>query len=224
MENTNQNKTGVPNYTKNEERFHMASHIIGSMLGVLALVLCLYRSVTRQGALGIAASIVYGVCMTALYAVSSAYHGLNPKRPIKKIFRTIDHCSIFLLIAGTYTPIALCAIRGQNAALGWSIFGVIWVIAILGITLNAIDVKKYQIFSLLCYLVMGWGIMIFVKPLYLAVDGGGLALLVAGGICYSAGAVIYAALKKIRYSHSAFHILCLAGSTLHFLCIYLYVL
>jgi channel protein, hemolysin III family len=224
MAKTIRRDRSLPDYTRNEERFHSISHIVGCVFGIFVLVICAYKSLTHDNHVGVVTSIIYGICMISLYAVSGIYHGLHSTRSIKKLFRTLDHCSIFLLIAGTYTPIALCAMRIQNAALGWGILAVIWIVAILGISLNAIDIKKFQIFSLLCYLIMGWGILIFAKPLYSAVGGVGVALLVAGGISYSIGAVIYAALKRVRYSHSIFHILCLAGSVLHFLCIYCYVL
>jgi len=214
----------LPGYTSGEERFHTASHVVGGLFGIVVLALCSYVSVANENPVGVATSVVYGICMIVLYLFSSIYHGLSPDLPIKKLFRTLDHCSIFLLIAGTYTPIVLCAIRAQDAPLAWILFGIIWTVALVGIVLNAIDIKKYQVFSMACYLIMGWGILFVAKPVYRALKSGGFALLVAGGVCYSVGAVIYAKFKSIRYSHAVFHIFVLAGSVLHFLCIYQYVL
>ena len=224
VKKTPKNSRELPGYTKKEERLHTASHIVGCVFGIVALSFCSYISVRNDDAVGLAASVVYGVCMIILYLFSSIYHGLSPELPLKKLFRTLDHCSIFLLIAGTYTPIVLCAIRSQNVRLGWVVFGIIWTVALVGIVLNAIDIKKYQLFSMVCYLIMGWGILFVAKPLYRALKSGGLTLLVAGGICYSVGAAIYAKFKRIRYSHAVFHLLVLAGSTLHFFCITHYVL
>jgi channel protein, hemolysin III family len=224
VKKTPKNNRELPGYTKKEERLHTASHIVGCVFGIVALSFCSYISVRNDDAVGLAASVVYGVCMIILYLFSSIYHGLSPELPLKKLFRTLDHCSIFLLIAGTYTPIVLCAIRSQNVRLGWVVFGIIWTVALVGIVLNAIDIKKYQLFSMVCYLIMGWGILFVAKPLYRALKSGGLTLLVAGGICYSVGAAIYAKFKRIRYSHAVFHLLVLAGSTLHFFCITHYVL
>ena len=214
----------LPDYTRSEELFNMSSHIIGGAFGVVALTLCVVFSAIHHTSYGVVASAIYGATMIILYTMSSIYHGLNPKRMAKKVFQIIDHCSIFLLIAGSYTPIALCALREQNAVLGWVIFGISWAAAALGITLNAIDLKKYRTFSMVCYLAMGWSILFVAKQTYLALGTGGFALLLAGGICYTVGAVIYAKLKNIRYMHTVFHFFVLDGSILHFFCIFFYVL
>jgi channel protein, hemolysin III family len=224
VKKTSQDERALPHYTASEERFHCVSHVVGGVFGILVLVMCLYASVRSRNPVAVAASMVYGVCMILLYVCSSIYHGLSPERPLKRLFRTLDHCSIFLLIAGTYTPIVLCAIRVRDAVVSWVVFGIVWVTALVGIVLNAIDVKRYQIFSMVCYLLMGWGILFAGTPLYRALKSGGVALLVAGGVCYSVGAAIYGKLKSVRYSHAVFHVFVLAGSLLHFLCIYQYVL
>ena len=134
--------------------------------------------------------------------MSSIYHGLKPERFSKKVFQVLDHCSIFLLIAGSYTPFCLCTFREYNTALGWTIFGIIWAIAILGIVLNSIDIKKYKVFSMICYLGMGWCI-IFTANLFPKLLGvGGTVFLVAGGIIYSLGAILYGLGKKHKWMHS----------------------
>jgi len=212
----------LPSYTKGEEIFNMVSHIVGGALGVVALVLCVIFSALHHNVYGVVGSAIYGATMIILYTMSSIYHGLKPHLMAKKVFQVIDHCSIFLLIAGTYTPIALSALRSYSPSLGWWIFGIIWGCAVLGIVLNAIDIKQYRVFSMICYLSMGWCIVIAAKPTYLMLGPGGVALLVAGGLMYTVGAVFYGLGKKKRYIHSVFHLFVVAGSVLHFLCILLY--
>ena len=162
--------------------------------------------------------------MILLYTMSSIYHGLNPKRTSKKVFQVLDHCTIYLLIAGSYTPFALCNIREYDTATGWIIFGVIWAMAILGITLNAIDIKKYKVFSMICYLVMGWCIIFKVNILPEILGIPGFILLLAGGITYSIGAILYGVGRKHKYIHSIFHLFILLGSILQFFCILFYVM
>ena len=142
----------------------------------------------------------------------------------KRVLQILDHCSIFVLIAGTYTPIALCAIRPSHPALGWTLFGLIWALAAVGITLNAIDLKKYDRFSMACYLLMGWAIVARIDLVYRLIGPGGFWLLLAGGLAYTAGAVLYGVGRKRRYAHTAFHVFTVVGSLLHFLCILLYVI
>ena len=135
----------LPTYTKGEEIFNMTSHIVGAVLGVVALVLCVVFAAIRGNVFGVVSGSIYGVTMIILYTMSSIYHGLSPKRYSKKVFQVLDHCSIFLLIAGSYTPFALCTIREADPVSGWVIFGVIWFVAILGIVLNSIDIKKFKV-------------------------------------------------------------------------------
>lgn len=215
----------LPDYTKGEEIFNMVSHIVGGAVGVTALVLCVIFAAVHGNVYGVVGSAIYGVTMIALYTMSSVYHGLSPKLKAKKVLQVLDHCTIYFLIAGTYTPIALCNIREYNVALGWSIFGVIWAMAALGVTLTAIDLKKYSKFSMICYLGMGWCI-IFTAPLLPEILGvGGVIFLVLGGVAYTIGAVLYALgkKKKLRYIHSVFHLFVVAASILHFFCILFYV-
>ena len=162
--------------------------------------------------------------MIMLYTMSSIYHGLSPKLKAKKVMQVLDHCSIFLLIAGSYTPFCLCTLRQYNSALGWTIFGIIWLFAIIGIILNSIDLKKYKIFSMICYLAMGWCIIVRVNLLPKLLGINGFILLVAGGIVYTIGAILYGVGKKHKYIHSIFHLCIFIASLLHFLCILLYVM
>ena len=126
----------LPTYTKGEEIFNMTSHIVGAAVGIVALVLCVVFAAIHGNVYGVVSGAIYGVTMIILYTMSSIYHGLSPKRYSKRVFQVLDHCSIFLLIAGSYTPFALCTLREYDTATGWVIFGVIWAVAILGITLN----------------------------------------------------------------------------------------
>ena len=214
----------LPIYTKGEEIFNMTSHIVGAALGIVATVLCIIFSSIHHNPYAIVSSAIFGTTMIILYTISSIYHGLNPNLKAKKVMQVLDHCSIFLLIAGSYTPFALCKLREYNTATGWVIFGVIWGIAILGIILNAIDLKKYKVFSMICYLAMGWCIIIKANLLPELLGSNGLILLVSGGIVYTIGAVLYGLGKKYKYMHSVFHLFIYAGSLLHFLCILLYVI
>lgn len=217
------NERNLPDYTRGEEIFNMVSHIVGGAVGIVALTLCVIFAAINGNVYGVVGSAIYGASMIILYTMSSIYHGLKPELMAKKVFQVIDHCSIFFLIAGTYTPIALSALREYNTALGWTIFGVIWGVAVLGITLNSIDIRAYRKFSAICYLVMGWCIVIAWKPTAQMLTKGGIAFLLSGGICYTIGAVFYYLLKKKRYMHSVFHLFVLFGSILHMFCILLYV-
>lgn len=214
----------LPKYSKGEEIFNMVSHIVGGGIGVIALVLCIIFAAVHKNVYGVVSSAIFGITIIVLYTMSSIYHGLNSELKAKKVFQVIDHCSIFLLIAGSYTPFALCTLREYNVALGWSIFGIVWGLAILGIVLNSIDLKKYKVFSMICYLLMGWCIIIKASVLPELLGTAGFALLLAGGIVYTIGAILYGAGKKHKWMHSIFHIACVIGSLLHFLCVLMYVI
>ncbi len=214
----------LPTYTKGEEIFNMTSHIVGAVLGIVATVLCIVFSAINRNGYGVVSASIYGVTMIILYTMSSIYHGLSPRINSKRVFQVLDHCSIFLLIAGSYTPFALCTIREYDALSGWIIFGVIWTLAIIGIVFNSIDIKRFKAFSMICYLLMGWCIIVKANLLPELLTINGFALLLSGGIAYTIGAVIYALGKKYKYAHSIFHLFILLGSFLQFLCILLYVM
>lgn len=214
----------MPKYTKREEIFNMVSHIVGGAFGIAALVICVVFSALKGDGYLVVASSIYGATMIILYTMSSIYHGLKPELKAKGIFRVIDHCSIYLLIAGTYTPITLCALREYNTALGWSFFGIIWGIAILGIVLTAISLEKFKVFSAICYLAMGWCVIFLWKPTVAALTNNGILLILLGGISYTIGAIFYYCLKKKEFSHGIFHIFVLLGSILHMLAILFYII
>lgn len=213
----------IPDYTKGEEIFNMVSHIVGGATGIVALTLCVIFAAIHGNVYGVVGSAIYGTSMIILYTMSSIYHGLNPHLKAKKVFRIMDHCSIFLLIAGTYTPIVLTVLREYSLALGWTYFGIVWGLALFGITMTAVNVKGAKVISGICYIVMGWCIVAAWKPTVTALGAGGMAFLLAGGISYTLGAGIYYFLKKRRYSHSIFHLFVVAGSILQMFAILLYI-
>lgn len=211
----------LPEYSRGEEIFNMVSHIIGGAIGIAAIVLC---SIFAHSGYGVVSGVIFGVTMLALYTMSSIYHGLKPDTMAKRVFQIIDHCSIFILIAGTYTPIVLCTIREYNTAEGWTIFGIIWGLAAIGVTLNSIDLKKYKVFSMICYLVMGWLIITRISLIIRLLGMPAFWMLLSGGVAYTVGAVFYGVGKNKKWMHSVFHIFCVIGSVLHFLMILFYVI
>lgn len=212
----------LPTYTKGEEVFNMVTHIAGGAFGVVYLVLCVIMAAIHHNPMGVVASAIYGASVIILFTMSSVYHGVRPSTA-KKVLQVIDHCTIYLMIAGTYTPIALCGVRGQSEALGWILFGIIWGVTALAATFTAIDLNKYKTFSMLCYLGMGWCVVGFWKPTYAAIGAGGASFLIAGGILYTLGAILYAMGKKKKFIHSVFHIFVDLASVCHFFCILFYV-
>lgn len=213
----------LPTYTKGEEIFNMVSHIVGGVLGIVAIVLCIIKAAINGNAIGVVGASIYGSSMILLYTMSSIYHGLSSKLKAKKIFQIIDHCSIYILIAGSYTPIVLCTIRNIDKAVCWWIFGIVWFAAAIGITLNSIDLKSTKIFSMFCYLLMGWCIVFKFDVLLKGMNFYGILFLVAGGIAYTIGALIYAIGRNKKYCHSIFHVFIVLGSLLQFFCILFYV-
>lgn len=214
----------LPKYTKGEEIFNMTSHIVGAAFGLIVTIVCIVVSAMHKDAYAIVSSIIYGISMIVLYTMSSIYHGLSPKLTGKKVMQILDHCTIFLLIAGSYTPFMLCTFRNYNPVIGWTMFALIWGAAILGIVLNAIDLKKYNVFSMICYIAMGWAIIFRVDLLPKLLGRNGVILLVSGGIAYTLGAILYGLGVKHKYMHSVFHLFILLGSVLQFFCIVFYVI
>ena len=213
----------MPVYTKGEEIFNMTSHIVGGAIGVAALVLCVVVSAVHGNGYGLAGSIVYGISMILLYTMSSVYHGLRDGMA-KRVMLVLDHCTIYLLIAGTYTPILLSAMRPIDPVSSWVLLGVVWGLSAVAITLTAIDLKKYNVFSMICYIGMGWCILLRVPLLIEAVGWAGFWLILLGGVCYTIGAVLYGMGRKKKYMHSVFHLFVVAGSVLHLIAILVYAL
>ena len=223
MQRTNLASRTLPDYTRAEERFNMISHIVGGGMGIAATVLCVVAAALEGNGYGVVSGAIFGGSMVALYTISSVYHGLRGGTG-KKVMQILDHCTIYFLIAGTYTPFCLCTIRQHDSALGWGTFGFVWALAVVGIVLNAIDLKRFQKVSMVLYLGMGWCIILTGKLIVSLLGGAGFALLVGGGVAYTVGAVFYGLGHKKRYIHSVFHLFCLVGSGLHILCILFYVI
>lgn len=213
----------LPDYTKGEELFNTLSHSAGAAFGLGALITCLMISINKQNIWSITASIIYGASLILLYTMSSVYHGL-PTGMAKKVMQVIDHCTIYLLIAGTYTPVMLCAVRPLSPFWAWGILGLVWSCAVIAAIFTAIDLKKYAKFSMCCYIGMGWCVVLAMKPTLQAIPLTGILWLLAGGISYTVGAILYGIGKKHRYIHSVFHLFVVAGSVMHFICIALYIL
>lgn len=214
----------LPNYTRGEEIFNMVTHIVGATFGVAMLVLGIVFAAVRGHVVGILAAIVFGLSLIVLYTMSAVYHGLSPRIKGKKVMQILDHCSVFLLIAGSYTPLTICTLVPANPVLGWTIFALVWIVSIIGIILNSIDIKKYQTFSMICYLGLGWCIVVSFPVLVSVLPAIAIWLLLLGGIAYTLGVILFGLGCKIKYMHSIFHIFCVLGSILQAIMILIYVL
>lgn len=221
MKRTKLSDRQLPTYTKAEELTNMITHIVGGAMGIAVVTLCVIRAAIHANTFGIVSSAIYGACMIALYAVSSVYHGLAPNMG-KKVMQVIDHCTIYLLIAGTYTVVVLSALRPAYPGLAWGIFGFEWGMAALAAMFTAIDLKKYNVFSMVCYIGMGWAIIPFWRQTLQVLTLPGFLFLLAGGIAYTIGSVLYGLGRKRKWMHSIFHIFVLLGSALQFFAVYLY--
>ena len=213
----------LPDYTNGEEIMNMVTHIVGGALGVIVLVLCVLRAILHGASLSVVGCSVYGVSIVALYTMSSVYHGMKPGTG-KKVLQVLDHCTIYFLIAGTYTPILLGAFVPAYPVIGWGLLAAEWLLAALAITLTAIDLKKYNVFSMICYIGMGWGIIFFLPQALEVLSKPGFLWLLSGGIAYTIGAILYGIGSKVRWMHSVFHIFVVLGSLLQFQAIFCYVL
>lgn len=213
----------MPFYTKGEEIFNMSSHIVGGALGILVTAACVIVAALNGHVTGVVTGAVFGATMILLYTVSSIYHGLK-NETAKKVFQVLDHCTIYFLIAGTYTPILLCSLVKVSPVAAYVTFAVVWGLTALATTLTAIDLKKYKVFSMLCYVGIGWSIIFSITKVYRSLGSTGFWLLLSGGIMYTAGVIFYNAGKKKKYFHSVFHLFVLFGSILHALCIIFFVM
>ena len=200
------------------ERFNSGTHLMGTVLAVAGAAVLVVLAARLGDPWKIVSFSVYGFTLFALYALSTLYHSTRGK--LKRVFQKLDHCSIYLLIAGTYTPFALVTLRG---AWGWSLFGVIWGLAALGIAQEAWLGKGARVLSVVIYVLMGWLSVIAIKPLIAALTPAGFAWLAAGGLFYTGGIVFYALDAKLRHGHGIWHLCVLAGSASHYLAILLYV-
>ena len=213
----------LPNYTRGEEILNMVTHITGGAMGIAVLTLCVIRAALKGNVYGIVTSAIYGACMVTMYTISSVYHGLKPNLG-KKVMQVIDHCTIYFLIAGTYTVVVLSALRPVYPLLGWGLFAFEWAMVALATTFTAIDLKKYGVFSMVCYIGMGWAIIPFWKQVLEVLTQQGFLLLLAGGIAYTIGSILYGLGKTKKWMHSIFHLFVILGSLLQFFAVLFYAL
>lgn len=213
----------LPNYSIGEEITNTVTHGAGCLLAIAALVLCIVISSQNRNVYGVISSAIYGASMIALYAVSSVYHGM-PKGIGKKVMQVIDHCTIYFLIAGSYTVFALSALRPSYPGIAWGIFVFEWSMAAVATTLTAIDLKQYQVFSMICYIGLGWAIIPFARQTREVLTTPGFLLLLSGGIAYTIGAVLYGLGSKRKWMHSVFHVFVVLGSALQFFAVLFYAL
>ena len=217
------NAHSLPSYARSEELFNMITHIVGGGLGMVALIACVIVAAFHQNVWGIVSGCIYGFCIILLFTVSSIYHGLSSEKP-KRIFRILDHCMIFVLIAGTYTPIILNQFRVRYPGEAWTMFGVIWGLALIGIVLNSINMKRFQLFSLICYLGMGWMSVFRMNRLIEVLGKPFFMMILIGGVLYTIGAVLYVLGKRKKFMHSVFHLFVNVASILHSVAIAVFIM
>lgn len=205
--------------TREEEIGNMLTHGAGTVLAIYGTYLLISRALASHDVLNVVSACVFGGSLIVLYLMSTLYHSMTSVK-VKKVLQVFDHCSIFVLILGTYTPFCLVTLRSTA---GYLLFGMNALLTIIGLTLNIINVKKYHKLSLVFYLLMGWSIVFAIKPAMASIPFRGLMMLLAGGLSYTFGVIFYKA-EKMKFSHVIWHFFVLAGSILHFLCIYSYVI
>ena len=211
----------LPTYSRGEELMNMITHIVGGALGVVVLLSCVIRAALLDNYYGILSSTIYGTTFITMFTISSVYHGLAPGMS-KKVMQVIDHCTIYFLISGTYSAVVLSAIRPLYPTLGWGLFLFEWVLAIFAATLTAIDLKKYEAFSMICYIGMGWAIIPFWCQTLEVMTMPGFLLLLSGGIAYTVGSILYGLGSKHKWMHSVFHIFVVLGALLQYFAVFLY--
>jgi|TARA_B100000768_G_scaffold115230_1_gene106641 hemolysin III len=202
-------------YSEKEERLNVRSHGFGLLLSIIAFPFLILKAFEFNGFWKPASFIIYAFSLLILYAASTFYHAeKNPKK--RRKLNIFDHASIYVLIAGSYTPFCLVALDSQ---LGWYMFLFVWFFALIGIILKLFFTGKFDKLSTAMYLLMGWQVVFFIKPLLNSLSTQGLQLLIGGGIFYTIGAILYS-IKKVKYNHAIFHVFVLLGSLCHFLGIY----
>ncbi len=212
---SNSNEQGQ---TLGEEIANSVSHGLGLALALSGTPFLLMATAKRADGISIAAAAIFGVSMMLLYGASMMYHAL-PHNRAKRVFKVLDHSAIYLLIAGTYTPFMLGVMRGPW---GWTLFGLVWGLALIGVTLKSMNRMWHPYLSTGLYLLMGWLVLIAIKPLIAALPAAGLWWLVAGGLAYTAGVIFYVGDSKWRYGHFVWHLFVLAGTVCHFVAVYGY--
>ena len=208
----------IPNYTLGEELFNSISHGMGAVLSVVALVLMVIKA---HNPLPETTVTLFGTTMIVLYTISCIYHALSFRIEGKKILRVLDHCNVYLLVFGTYIPVALLGIGGK---LGWILLGIVCIFTIIGIVLTAINIDKHTVAGAICHLINGWSILAGFGKLYETMGKQGLTYFIFGGILYTIGSILYAVGHKVKYMHCIFHVFCLLGTFFHFWTIYMYLI
>ena len=208
----------IPKYSLGEELFNSISHGIGALAAVAYLVLMVIKA---RGPLAVTTVSLFGSAMIILYTLSCIYHALSPQLEGKKVLRVLDHCNVYLLVFGTYIPVALLGVGG---ALGWVLFGIVSLVTVLGIVFTSIGIDKFQVVEVICHLINGWSILFGISKLLNSMGNIGVLFLLIGGIVYTIGSILYGLGSKKKYIHSVFHIFCIIGTLFHFFAIYLYLL
>ena len=211
-----------PDYTLVEEKLNSWSHLFGALCAVVMMVMAIRVSLNKPS-IYLVCSVVYVASVLLTMLVSGIYHGL-PKGKAKQVMRVVDHCDIFVTIAGTYTPITLLGICSVNPVMGRIVFAIEWGLAFIGVVLNAIDLKRYSVFSMACYLGMGWCVLISLWPAIQAMTLAGFLWIIGGGVAFTIGAVLYLVGKKKRYRHFWFHVFVVLGILIQFVGVYGYLL
>ncbi len=206
-------------YTVFEEVLNASTHGVGIVFGIVALVLMVVFAAFKGDPWLIVAVSIFGASMILLYLASTLYHAF-PWPAIKERMRVMDHCAIYVLIAGTYTPFLLTSLRGPW---GWSLLGVVWGAAVVGCVFKIFFISRWQLVATLMYLVMGWIIVVALKPAIAAVPPGAIWLMLAGGLAYSAGVIFYLC-ERIPYNHAIWHVFVLGGTVTHFLAIFFFLI
>jgi hemolysin III len=205
-------------YSPLEEKINVYSHVLGVFLGIIALILFIIKATREGSSLDTMSNIIFGASIITLYFVSAKYHSATDPQERFRL-KVLDHSAIYVLIAGSYTPFALSVVKGSE---GWVLFGVAWALALIGITLKLFFTGRFKIISTAMYVLMGWMIVFYAKPLSAAASKEAFMWLIAGGVSYTVGAVVYS-IKKIPLNHAIFHIFVLFGSIGHFVSVYFYI-
>ena len=211
-------KIKIPNYTIGEELMNAISHGVGAVFGIVALVLMVNKA---EGAKAETTVALFGSAIIITYTISCIYHALPRDLLGKKVMRVVDHCTVFLLVYGTYIPISLLGVGGKT---GWLLFGFVGLVTLIGIVLTIIDIDKFNYPTIICHLLDGWSIVFAISHLINSLGKEGFIFLIVGGVAYSLGSILYAVGKKIRYIHGVFHIFTILGTFFHFWVVYMYLL
>ena len=212
----------LPVYCKGEQIINTITHGIGIPMSIGITALCLHKASTQSLIIFLGCAL-YGICMFSVYLASTLYHGW-PNGLVKRVLQVADHCAIYFLIAGTYTPVLLLRFIANAPFVGWGLLALQWLLGILACVLTAVDLHKYRVFSMVCYIFMGWAIVLCLPVTLQVLSTQAFSWLLAGGITYTIGAVLFGLGKKLRWMHTVFHLFVLAGSILQFISIYFHML